>query len=397
MGVLAAAMLMMAERCQATRRVGTATRFVEKAESQADHLKMGGLVSEVLWPQHGEASHRCYKLGETDIKKFDAVDQFSCQDTAASAGHKYYAYQAAQKKCETYESCVSTYETNHNEWVIYGCDAGYDWVNQQCQPFGGDCAHGELIALASRTQDNHCGSCDAGYGLVNQQCEVGVQMYGEYVAVEGLDQTFWEVRSEMGYEYQRMLRPFESFGAMLDWAGKHTFDWGWEEGGGGGKLFYQTEKTGYMPAFGEVKLWERPVAFDSADPSNGERIGFVRKDLLLKHPSWLGTLARSAYVEEMGSTCATYASYGSAAEGEDWVQMFNLAVGKDVTTTDEYTAWCNLFACFQFNPDSEAWCAGTEGIVCRNQCAATPDSPGGINGVCTRFGGMQSDAPCLMA
>merc|ERR1719499_651913 len=77
--------------------------------------------------------------------------------------------------------------------------------------------------------------------------------------------------------------------------------------------------------------------------------------------------------------------------------MFNSAVGKDATTTDEYYAWCNLFACFQFNPDSKAWCAGEGGKACRNQCAATPDSPGGINGVCTRFGGMQADAPCLMA
>merc|ERR1740121_1038732 len=189
---------------------------------------------------------------------------------------------------------------NHNEWVIYGCDAGYDWVNQQCQPFGGDCAHGELIALASRTQDNHCGSCDAGYGLVNQQCEVvGVQMYGEYVAVEGFDQTFWEVRSEMGYEYHQ--RSFESFAAMLDWSAKHNVDWGWKEGGGYGQLFYQTENTGYTPAFGQVNLWERPVAFDSNDPSSGERISFVRKDLLLKHPSWQGTPARSAYVEETGA------------------------------------------------------------------------------------------------
>ena len=36
--------------------------------------------------------------------------------------------------------------------------------------YGGTCRNGNLIALRSRTQHNHCGSCDSGYYLTNKRC-----------------------------------------------------------------------------------------------------------------------------------------------------------------------------------------------------------------------------------
>merc|ERR1740121_2586095 len=118
--------------------------------------------------------------------------------------------------------------------------------------------------------------------------EAGVQIYGEYVAVERFDQPefrFWPQRKQMGYEYYQ--KNFGSFAAMLDWSADNDVDWGWKEGRGGyGQLFYQAEQTGHTPKFGQVRLWERPVDFDSNEPAGKERIGFVRKDVLLEHPSW---------------------------------------------------------------------------------------------------------------
>ena len=36
-------------------------------------------------------------------------------------------------------------------------------------PFAGECANGQLVLEAQRTQDNHCGACDAGFYL-GEQC-----------------------------------------------------------------------------------------------------------------------------------------------------------------------------------------------------------------------------------
>jgi len=206
MGILAAVMLMKAavgvrlselEESMAMdlsdEKERMPARLVEEAESQAEHLKLSGLVTEALWPRHGDAGHRCYKLGVTDNNKTEVDDQSSCQDIAASAGHKYYAYQDTKKKCETYESCASTFETNNVQWAIYGCPAGSGWVNSECQAFEGDCTNGELIALESRTQDNHCGSCDGGYVLVNKQCQeaqAAYYVYGEVGSDECPDGAF---------------------------------------------------------------------------------------------------------------------------------------------------------------------------------------------------------------
>jgi len=54
-----------------------------------------------------------------------------------------------------------------------------------------------------------------------------------------------------------------------------------------------------------VKLWRRPVDFDANQPGDDiypmedcdETIFFVRRDVLLEHPSWKGTPAATAYAE----------------------------------------------------------------------------------------------------
>lgn len=126
---------------------------------------------------------------------------------------------------------------------------------------------------------------------------VNQNTYGEYVAVERFDQpVFWPERERMGYEYHQ--RGFESFAAMLNWCAQNNVDWGWKEGNGSyGQLFYQKTVTAHTPSFGaSLKLWEGDVNFMSNVPAGSTRIGFVKKSLLLAHPSWADTAARAAYV-----------------------------------------------------------------------------------------------------
>ena len=53
-----------------------------------------------------------------------------------------------------------------------------------CRAYAGECANGELIEQASRTQDNQCGSCDDGYYLSGVACEAyeGTCENGDLVA-----------------------------------------------------------------------------------------------------------------------------------------------------------------------------------------------------------------------
>merc|ERR1719221_714797 len=102
---------------------------------------------------------------------------------------------------------------------------------------------------------------------------------------------------------------------MLDWSGDSDIVWGWKYTlFGDGNLYYQAERTGYTPLFPtSVKLWEFPVDFDAIStpevisipeenynefPANQiRRISFVRRGVLLEHPSWKFTPASRAYAE----------------------------------------------------------------------------------------------------
>jgi surface protein len=50
------------------------------------------------------------------------------------------------------------------------CDDGYFLVDNACVAYAGTCEHGELIAQASRTQNDHCESCYTGHYLYEQSC-----------------------------------------------------------------------------------------------------------------------------------------------------------------------------------------------------------------------------------
>jgi ficolin len=51
------------------------------------------------------------------------------------------------------------------------CDNGYYLSAKACVAFGGACSNGSLLAQAARTQADHCGSCDAGYYLAGKLCQ----------------------------------------------------------------------------------------------------------------------------------------------------------------------------------------------------------------------------------
>ena len=56
--------------------------------------------------------------------------------------------------------------------LFCGCTVpGHGLVGGVCKAWAGACANGKLIALASRTQDNHCGSCNEGFYLANKACK----------------------------------------------------------------------------------------------------------------------------------------------------------------------------------------------------------------------------------
>jgi len=68
---------------------------------------------------------------------------------------------------------------------------------------------------------------------------------------------------------------------------------------------------------------------------------------------------------------------------------FNAALGLESNLVDDYSAWCNLLGCPQFNSNAATWCATDGGSVCVNQCAALQDGThpaNGIDNVCTRHG-----------
>merc|ERR1740136_66612 len=67
----------------------------------------------------------------------------------------------------------------------------------------------------------------------------------------------------------------------------------------------------------------------------------------------------------------------------------NAALGLESNLVDDYSAWCNLLGCPQFNSNAATWCATDGGSVCINQCAALRDGThpaNGIDNVCTRHG-----------
>ena len=72
-----------------------------------------------------------------------------------------------------------------------------------------------------------------------------------------------------------------------------------QEGNGGyGQFFYRQTDTQVNPLFGAVKA--KPAGYGDASSSNpvgAERLGFVRKDILERHPSWSQTPARATIFE----------------------------------------------------------------------------------------------------
>jgi len=126
--------------------------------------------------------------------------------------------------------------------------------------------------------------------------KTGVCMYGDWVMVDRFDGSFWGQRQAMGYVYDQ--RNFKSFKEMLDWSSKNKIEWGWKEGANYGQLFHRDlSKKGTTPAF-EATISAKSMddcSLDTNDPGKGKRYSFVKKDVLLNHPSWKNTKARSLY------------------------------------------------------------------------------------------------------
>ena len=124
--------------------------------------------------------------------------------------------------------------------------------------------------------------------------------YGEYVMVDSdFSHKFWPQLGEMGYAYHQ--RNFPTFAAMLDWSATNNVDWGWKEGSKYGQLFYQqTDKAHSVSLLAKLlstECWD----FDSNDFD--ARMSFIKKSVLMNHPSFAYSAARVAYVQctEAGS------------------------------------------------------------------------------------------------
>ena len=101
----------------------------------------------------GSHSSVCWSTNTIDIWRSDATNH----PTGAGKARKDYNLNSRKK---------------YGTPLFCGCTVpGHRLVGSTCKPFAGTCANGKLIALASRTQDNHCGSCNSGFSLSNKACK----------------------------------------------------------------------------------------------------------------------------------------------------------------------------------------------------------------------------------
>ena len=110
------------------------------------------------------------------IRENDSLDCFDKEDMVCWMQKKH-------KNPHLSKACDALVKDYDDGLTNYGC---YAATGEKCAPWGGACANGELISVADREQDNHCGKCNTGYKLEDKTCVPtfgGMCENGELIAI----------------------------------------------------------------------------------------------------------------------------------------------------------------------------------------------------------------------
>merc|ERR1712166_1099890 len=95
------------------------------------------------------------------------VEGYELQDDGSNACGDIDECTDNTDRCDDNAAC-----TNNAGSHTCTCDPGFHGDGETCTAYAGECVNGDLIALTSRTKENHCGTCSSGYSMTGSNaCE----------------------------------------------------------------------------------------------------------------------------------------------------------------------------------------------------------------------------------
>merc|ERR1712166_1046106 len=95
------------------------------------------------------------------------VEGYELQDDGSNACGDIDECTDNTDRCDDNAAC-----TNNAGSHTCTCDPGFHGDGETCTAYASECVNGDLIALTSRTKENHCGTCSTGFSMTGSNvCE----------------------------------------------------------------------------------------------------------------------------------------------------------------------------------------------------------------------------------